>query len=143
MRDERAITLQPTALVNEVYLRLMHRAEYSELKREHFLAVAARVMKHVIIDHARRRRTSAPIEESTGKAADHRSLQRIEHLIQITQVLDTLRKIDPLAASAAELKLFTGITAEEAAAILDVPPAKARRAWTFANAWLQAHASNP
>lgn len=140
MKDQRAVTLQPTVLVHEAYLRLMGNSEFAGLDRAQFLALAARVMRHVLIDYARRRQTGkrgggapAGITVDPGSVLPARE---IEEYLLVDQLIDRLATLDPEAAQIAELRVFGGLTTSETAAALGLKPDRVRRIWTFARAWL-------
>lgn len=140
LRGERTNhTLQPTALVHEVYLRLIDQREVDWQGRAHFLGVAARVMRRVLVDHARRhgaqkRGDGAPcvsIDEATEVASPEGT-----PILLLDLALARLEKADPDLAKIVELRAFGGLTIEEAAHVLDVSPTTAKRDWRTARAWL-------
>src|SRR3954466_7744076 len=119
VRGERnSHTLQTTALVNEAYLRLAGRAQSEWHSRAHFFAVTAQVMRHILIDHARRRRylkhggqlRQVPIEEAALM-----SEQRAAELIALDEALAELRNFDPRKSKVVELRYFGGLSLEETA----------------------------
>lgn len=133
-------TLQPTALVHEVYLRLVrqHRLRWED--RVHFLSFAARLMRRVLIDHARARRRSkrgggeAPLalEAATSVATGSG-----EHpAAALGEALRRLAAVDPVRASVVELRFFGGLTVEEVAQAMDCSPTTVARHWRLARAWL-------
>lgn len=132
-------TLQPTALINELYRRLAD-AELPEWRnRTHFLAVAANTLRRILIDHARAQRA----QRRGGKAVkvqsdliDIGSACSYEDLLIIDETLDQLEKADPRAARVAELRFFTGLEASEIAAELGISEVTVNRDWRFARAWL-------
>jgi RNA polymerase sigma factor (TIGR02999 family) len=141
MRSERpGHTLQPTALVHEAWARLA-RAEVDFVDRSHFLAVAARAMRRVLVDHARARRS-----DKRGAGAPHVTLgedQAIvadspEVLLDADRHLAALEAHDPRKAEVAELHYFGGMTVDEIAGHLGIAPITARRDLRFARAWLRA-----
>ena len=129
-------TLQPTALVNEAYLRLLGSA-VAWKDRAHFFAVAATTMRRVLVDHARARgrlkRDARPVslEESLLVAPD-----RADDLLVVDDALDRLAARDGRAAKVVELHYFGGLTYEETAEALDVSAATVDRDLRFARAWL-------
>jgi RNA polymerase sigma factor (TIGR02999 family) len=140
MRSERPDhTLQPTALVHEAYLRIFGSQPITWQNRAHFFAVAARQMRRVLVDHARRagagkrggRAVKVTLDEASGL-----SDKCEEDLGAIDEVLDRLEKIDARAARVVELRFFSGLTDKETAAVLGVAVGSVRRDWEFARAWL-------
>ncbi len=141
--DERAgHTLQPTALVNEVFLRLMDRRQVSWENRAHFFGFAAQLMRRVLVDHARGRgaakRGNHPPKASLDEAlllAETRDLD----LLALDEALDDLARIDPQGSKVVEMRFFAGLTHEEVAEVLGVSPITARRQWNTAKLWLFRH----
>jgi len=132
--------LQTTALVHEAYLRLVDQKKARWQTRAHFFAVAARVMRHVLIDHARERCRA----KRGGGRPDLRledvailSDSRADELIAVNSALDTLTTVDPRKAKVFELRYFGGMSVDEAAAALQVSPATVARDWRMAKAWLR------
>ena len=141
LRNERADhTLQPTALVHEVYMRLVGQRQVDWHDRAHFFGVAAQVMRRILIDHARRHGASkrgdgvcaVPIDEARDVAASQPEVP----FLALDHSLDRLEKIDPQLAKIVELRVFGGLTIEEAARVLTVSPSTAKRDWRAAKAWL-------
>ena len=142
MRSERKdITLQPTALVHEAWLRLVG-SEMAFENRAHFFGAAARAMRRVLIDHARRidrsPRRSARERASLGvlqlsEAGEERDLM---DLLSVNEALERLEAIDPAKADIVTLRFVLGCTIEETAAALGCSPAKVKKDWAFARAWL-------
>jgi RNA polymerase sigma-70 factor (ECF subfamily) len=143
LRDERAChTLQPTALINELYLRLdaSHPPEWRD--RQHFFAVAANTVRRILIDYARasaaeRRggdQVRVPLED-----ADAANLCAFDDLIAVDQALMSLEGADPRAARVTELRFFGGLQESEIAAELGISEITVKRDWKFARAWLAAH----
>ncbi|HZI19406.1 MAG TPA: sigma-70 family RNA polymerase sigma factor [Pyrinomonadaceae bacterium] len=140
MRGERhGHTLQTTALVNEAYLKLVEQGRVRWQNRAHFLAIAARQMRHVLVDYARRRkyqkRGGGALQVTLGEAegmADSRS----PDLVALDEALAALAEVDPRRARVVELKFFGGLTTEEAAEALGVSDTTIERDWTVARAWL-------
>jgi RNA polymerase sigma factor (TIGR02999 family) len=139
-REHAGHTLQPTALVNEICLRLLRHDAASWDSREQFLAVAARLMRRVLVDHARQRNSAKrgggahplPLEE-----ADNTSLPRRADLVALDEALSELSAVSPDRARIIELRYFCGLTIEEIAAVLDVSTATVSRGWRSARAWLR------
>lgn len=140
MRGERAShTLQATALANEAYLRLAGSRAADWKGRTHFMAVAARAMRHVLVDHARRRGARkrgadpTPITLDTSRlAAEGRPVAFDE----LDRALERLAERNARHAQVVELRYFGGLTIEETAAQLGVSPVTVKRDWAFARAWL-------
>jgi RNA polymerase sigma factor (TIGR02999 family) len=140
MRGERPNhTLQPTALINEAYLRLINYREMRWQNRAHFFAVAAQAMRRILVDHARRRKA-----EKRGDAAYTLSLdeafalpeKRDIDLVALDDAINDLAAIDPQKSRMVELRFFSGLTIEETAAVMGVAPDTVRRHWNSAKAWL-------
>jgi RNA polymerase sigma factor (TIGR02999 family) len=137
-REREGHTLQTSALVNEAYLRLADQNVVWQ-NRSHFFAVTARVMRHILIDHARRRRFAkhggearqVPIEEASAM-----SLERAAELIALEEALDELAKLDERKSQVVELRYFGGLSLEETAEVLQISLMTVRRDWRAAKAWL-------
>jgi RNA polymerase sigma factor (TIGR02999 family) len=141
MRAERPDhLLQTTALVHEAYLRLVDHPEASYETRNHFFAVAAQVMRHVLVDYARARsRTKrgggvAPVPlEDVAVISD----ERAEEVIAVDSALEGLMAFDLRKGRIFELRHFGGLSVDEAAEVLKVSPATVARDWRMAKAWLR------
>lgn len=132
-------TLQTTALVNEAYLRLAAQERPEWQNRSHFFAVTAQVMRHILIDHARRRRYlkhGGEFQQVSMEAAALMSENRAAELIALDEALDELKVFDPRKSQVVELRYFGGLSLEETAAALDVSVMTVRRDWRAAQAWL-------
>ena len=140
MRQERADhTLQPTALVNEAYLRLIdvHRIQWRG--RAHFLAVAAQTMRRILVEFARHRD-----RQKRGGGAVHVQLDdavdvprpREEDFVALSDALTAMATFDPRMSQVVELRFFGGLTVEETADVLNVSPETVMRDWKTAKAWL-------
>lgn len=141
MRRERADhTLQTSALVNEAYLRLGQGESPQWQNRTHFFAVAAQVMRHVLIDHARSYRY-----EKRGGGAQRVDMddlhgmtdERASELIDLDEALSTLADLDHRKSRIIELRFFGGLNIDEVAEILELSPTTVQREWRAARAWLQ------
>jgi RNA polymerase sigma factor (TIGR02999 family) len=137
-------TLQPTALVNEAYLRLLDWNAVEWQDRAHFLAVAAKMMRRILVNYAVARRS-----EKRGGAALLVSLTeadkvpgRTEDLLALEEALVQLAKIDERKSRLIELRYFGGLTSDEAAEVLGISPRTATREWEFARVWLFRALSN-
>ena len=142
-REKGGHTLQPTALVNEAYLRLAP-AGVSWEDRRHFFGAAAEAMRRILVDHARRRladKRGADFERITltGAALETPAGQPDVDVLQLDDALTQLREESPRLADLVNLRFFAGLSIEDAAQALQISPATAKRDWTFARAWLQRH----
>ncbi|HJP56054.1 MAG TPA: ECF-type sigma factor [Gemmatimonadales bacterium] len=139
MRGERADhTLQPTALVHEAYLRLVGGAPASFDDRRHFLRASSRVMRRVLVDHARARAAAkragslrVTLDEELA-ASDDRAVD----LLVLDDALERLAAAEPRWARVVELRAFAGLEVTEVADVLETSPATVKRDWQFARAWL-------
>ena len=132
-------TLQATELVHEVYLRLVRREAPDWRDRAHFFAVAAQVMRNLLVDHARARlRTKRgggrklPLDAAVTLAA-----VQSEELLAIEEALEELSAIDPRQGRIVELRYFGGLSVEEVAAVLHISECTVKREWRMAKAWLR------
>lgn len=144
-RERGGHTLQPTALVHEAYLRLSGNRELQLRNRAHFYGAAARVMRRVLVDHARRRRSSkrgGPMRQTVSfdEAFDAPVFVRLD-LVALDEALDALERVAPARARVVELRYFGGLSVEETADCLGVAPATVKRRWAYARAWLLRHLS--
>ena len=140
LRGERAgHTLQPTALVHEVYLRLVDQRNVDWRNRAHFFGVSAQVMRRILVDHARShnaiKRGDGLPRVSIDEAMEVAGPDGIP-VLALDQALDRLAGIDEDLARIVELRAFGGMTIEEAACVLKVSPSTAKREWRTAKAWL-------
>jgi RNA polymerase sigma factor (TIGR02999 family) len=134
-------TLQPTALVNEAYLRLRGLNDIPWHDRTHFFAIASRMMRRVLVDHARahgavKRDGGARVTLVDGLQADVVAAVEPLELIDLDRALDLLAAEEPRLARLVEVRFFGGLTIEESAAVLGCSPRTAKRDWAFARAWL-------
>ncbi len=136
-------TLQATALVNEAYLRLIDQTRVRWQNRAHFFAVAARLMRRILVDHARAARAAKRgagqprlvlDEQVAGQVSE---TSRAPDLVALDDALQELARFDPRAAEIVELRFFAGLTVDEAAEALGTSPATVKRDWTAAQAWLR------
>ena len=146
MRNERVgHTLQPTALINEAYLRLASAEKANWQHRAHFVAVAAGTMRRVLIDHARKQKAAKrggkqaalPLEDSPEFLSEERS----EELIALDEALTRLQELDSRQSQVVELRFFGGLTVEETAEVLGISPKTVKRDWAVARAWLHGEMS--
>jgi RNA polymerase sigma-70 factor (ECF subfamily) len=140
-REWRAGTLETTALVNEAYLKLVDQRKVDWQSRAHFFAIAAQVMRRILVDHARRKlrgkrgggavmpvvTTSIQVPEAAADLVD---------VLAVDRALSQLEGLDPDQARIVELRFFAGLTVEETAAVVGVSPATVKREWAVAKAWL-------
>jgi RNA polymerase sigma factor (TIGR02999 family) len=148
LRRERSDhTLQPTALVHEAYLRLVHQRSARFRNRSQFFAVASQAMRRVLVDHARGRATSkrggavARVSLDAGpvglESPDHgEPLLTDVDLLDLNRALGELAELDPGLVRVVELRFFGGLTIEEAAVAMELSPASIKRSWATARAWL-------
>jgi RNA polymerase sigma factor (TIGR02999 family) len=138
-RERNGHTLQTTALVNEAYLRLAGGEKHDWQNRSHFFAVTAQVMRHILIDHARRRRYIKHGGEAQQVPIDEASLmagERAAELIALDEALREFAALDPRKAQVVELRYFGGLSLEETAEAVGVSVMTVRRDWGAAKAWL-------
>lgn len=141
MRGERSDhTLQATGLVNEAYLRLVSQETTKWRDRTHFFGIAARLMRQILVEHARTRHAAkrggtAQMFVSFDKQLDVSSA-RSRDVLQLDDALQSLERLDPQQARIVELRFFGGLTVEETAEILGISPRTVKRDWAIARAWL-------
>jgi RNA polymerase sigma factor (TIGR02999 family) len=139
-RERPGHTLQTTALVNEAYLRLIDQKNVSWQNRAHFFGIAARLMRHILVEHARNRqaakRGGAQIKLSLSKV-DRIASRPDVNLIALDEALGRLEAIDPQKSRIVELRYFGGLSIEETAEVVGVSPATVKRDWSLARAWLR------
>ena len=138
-RERGAHTLQPTALVNEAYLRLIDLNRIQWQDRTHFFAMAARTMRRILVDHARARdndkrgggtpRVSLELAMNVARAPER-------HLVELDDALERLGTVHPRKAQVIELRFFTGLSLEETAVALQISVDTVKRDWRFAKLWL-------
>lgn len=132
-------TLQPTALVHEAYLRLLDQRQVAWKNRAHFFGVVSQVMRRILVDYARRHGAAKrgdgqrvlSIEDAADVAAPNERF-----VLALDCALDRLHRIDPDLVRMIELRVFAGLTIDEAAEALDVSASTAKREWRAAKAWL-------
>ncbi len=132
-------TLSTTALVHEAYLKLVDIERIDWQDRAHFLAMAARAMRRILVSHARRHATAkrggGAIKLSLDEAPPL-STRRSEQMVALDEALERLAAMDERMCQVVELRFFGGLTIEEAAAALDVAPSTVKLDWQKARAWL-------
>ena len=138
-RERRDHSLQPTALVNEAYLRLAGQRGMQWEGRAHFFGIAARVMRQVLVDHARRRRAgkrpAGRAALSTSRIADPAAQEDMD-VLALHEALEQLAALDPRQAEIIELRYFGGLTENEVATLKHLSPATVRREVASARFWL-------
>jgi RNA polymerase sigma factor (TIGR02999 family) len=141
MRRERSgHSLQATALVNEAYMRLADGTRMQWQDRAHFFAVSAQLMRHILVDHARRHNVKR------GRGVSHVSLEDVAvvasgedvdtDLVALDEALTSLKRLDPRKAQIVEMRFFGGLSVEEIAEVLKVSTGTIKRDWRAAKAWL-------
>ncbi len=133
-------TLQPTALVHEAWLRLIHSNQDRWQNRAHFIASAAEAMRRILVDHARRKHSL-----KRGAGAPHEELDESilalsappDELLAVHEALAKLELVDPAAAELVKLRYFVGMTMEESALAMGVGKRTAEELWTYARVWLR------
>ena len=138
-------TLQPTALVNEAYLKLIDISSVSWQDRAHFFAVASQTMRHVLVDHARGRnrdkRGGGAQKVSLDEAISFSQGNEVD-LLSLDEAMRELAAMDEQQSRIVELRFFGGLTVEETAVVLHISPATVKREWRIAKAWLHKRMSN-
>jgi RNA polymerase sigma-70 factor (ECF subfamily) len=141
MRGERqSHTLQPTALVNEAYLKLLGQTRVDWRGRAHFLGIAAQAMRQILVDHARRRGAAKRGGDRHRIALDDNLViesNRDVDLLALDDALTKLAKLDPRQAQMIELRFFAGLSVAEAAKVMGMSKRSAEREWTMVRAWLR------
>ena len=138
-RERAGHTLQTTALVNEAFVRLVHRKNVEWQNRAHFFGIAAQLMRTILVDHARSH-ACAKRGGAAGKLELDEALvvsqQKAAEVIALDEALQQLALLDPQQSRIVELRFFGGLTVEEAAEVLHISPATIKREWSSAKAWL-------
>ena len=133
-------TLDPTALVHEAYMKLVDQTQVVWLGKKHFFAAGAHIMRHILVDHARRKRR---VKRGGGRHRitldEHVALspERHEDVLAVDEAMVKLAEEDARQATIVELRFFGGLTVAEVAAVLGVPKRTVERKWTLARAWLR------
>jgi RNA polymerase sigma-70 factor, ECF subfamily len=134
-------TLQPTAIADEAFLRLIDRPEQSWQNRAHFFGVAAQAMRRILVDYSRQKRAA---KRGGGLTRTQSDLERagnyspLEDILAINEALGRLNEVNTRQARIVELRYFAGLTEEEIAETLFISPRTVKRDWTEARAWLYA-----
>lgn len=145
-------TLQTTALVHEAFLKLVDQERIAAESRVHFLAIAARAMRHILCNYARDRRAQkrggaiehVALDESRADAArTGTSFESSDVLAALDEALLRLEQIDPRQSRVVECRFFGGLTIDETATALGISPRTVKRDWAMAQAWLHREMSTP
>lgn len=139
-RENAGHVLQTSALINEVYLRLVDQPQIRWQDRAHFFGIAARLMRHILVDDARKRNASkrggsliqVPLDEASAVVQEQAA-----NVAALDDALQRLEAIDERQGKIVELRFFGGLSIEETAQVLKVSPGTVMRDWTFARAWLR------
>jgi RNA polymerase sigma factor (TIGR02999 family) len=141
-REKAGHTLQPTAVVNEAYLRLIPQRAVPWENRAHFFGIAARMMRRVLVDHARRRQAAkrdglatSPVSISEV-AAPAAAVNEVD-VLDLHEALSALANLDAPKAEIVVMRYFSGLTVEEVAEVLKISPATVKREWMTARLWLR------
>ena len=138
-RERRGHTLQTTALVNEAYLRLVEQQDVEWEGRAHFLAVSAQVMRHILVDYARRRasgKRGGQVQRVTLDGEATVSAGRAAEIVALDDAMEALDKVNPRGCRVVELRYFGGMNNKEAAEVLKISETTVERDWRLAKAWL-------
>lgn len=133
-------TLQTSALLNEAYLRLVNQKNIQWQDRAHFFGIAARLMRQVLVDYARKRRYAKRGGDARRVSLDEGMIvseERAADVVALDDALQLLAKMDPRQSQIVELRFFGGLSIEETAQVLAVSPGTVMREWTIAKAWLR------
>ena len=142
LRRERAThTLQPTALVNEAYLKLVDQRNAKWQNRAHFFGISAQLMRRILVDHARQhqaaKRGGSNQQRLSITSAEQVAKQPEIDLLALNEALEELTQMDPQQAQIVELKFFGGLSIDETAEVLGISHATVERDWKMARAWLR------
>ena len=139
-REREGHTLQPTALVNELYLKLVDQRRVEWNDRTHFFAVAAQVMRRILVDHARKKKSEkrggAMTPVTIGAALDVAAEENFD-VVALDVALENLENVFPQQARLVELRFYAGLTIDETAEVMGISAATVSREWTMARAWLR------
>jgi len=140
LRKEQKATLQATGLVHEAYLRLLRDKNLHWANRAHFLAIAARSMRQILVERARAReaakRGGGQIAITLDETIPGRNEKTVD-LLTLDDALNKLSKLDPKQSEIVELRYFGGLTVEETATVMGISPATVKRWWELSKAWLR------
>jgi RNA polymerase sigma factor (TIGR02999 family) len=141
-RERRDHTLQPTALVNEAYLRLIDQKQVQWQSRAHFIGVAAQMMRRILVDHAKshnRAKRGGGAQKVSLDEAMAVSDERANELVELDAALTALAAFDDRKSRVVEMRYFGGLSVEETAEVLKVSEMTVAREWKLAKAWLYTH----
>lgn len=142
MRQERTgHTLQPTALVHEAYLCLVGQDRANWQNRAQFMAIAAQIMRRILLQYARRRAAGKRVAPPLGKPGPLAGAGRWEEILAVDEALSQLNELAPQQARIAEMRYFGGLSVEEAAEALGISPRTVKRDWAVAKGWLHTQLS--
>jgi len=140
-RERQGHTLQPTALVNEAYLKLVDQRSAKWQNRAQFFGISAQLMRRILVDHARQHRAAkrggSEQQRLSITSAEKFAKQSEIDLLALNEALDELTKMDPQQARIVELKFFGGLSIEETSEVLGIGHATVERDWKMARAWLR------
>jgi RNA polymerase sigma factor (TIGR02999 family) len=139
-RERPGHTLQTSALLNEAYLRLIDQKNINWQDRAHFFGIAARLMRQVLVDYARKRRYAKRGGDAQRVPLDEAMIvseERAADVVALDEALKLLAEIDPRQSQIVELRFFGGLSIDETAEVLAVSPGTVMRDWTLAKAWLR------
>ncbi|MEM7584554.1 MAG: sigma-70 family RNA polymerase sigma factor [Acidobacteriota bacterium] len=140
LRSERADhTLQTAALVNEAFLKLIDQDQVRWRDRAHFFALAGRMMRRILVDHARSAgyaKRGGGFERVSEEALERVPVERPKDLVALDEALSALAELDPEQARIVEMRYFGGLTKEEIAVVIGISRATVTRRWRLARAWL-------
>jgi RNA polymerase sigma-70 factor (ECF subfamily) len=144
-QESRKHTLQTSALVNEAFVRLIDQRDVHWRNRAHFFAIAAQMMRRILVDYARNRRYAKRGGGKRDMSLDEAlivSAERSAEVVSLHEALERLAEIDPRKSQIVELRFFGGLSIEETAEVLAVSPGTVMRDWTLAKAWLRREMSS-
>jgi len=140
-RERQGHTLQPTALVNEAYLKLVDQKNAKWQNRAQFFGISAQLMRRILVDHARQHQAAkrgGSVQQRLSITSAEKFAQKSEiDLLALNEALDELSRLDPQQARIVELKFFGGLSIDETAEVLGIGHATVEREWKMARAWLR------
>ena len=145
-RERKDHTLQTTELVHEAYLRLIRQENVQWQDRRHFFALTGKMMRRILVDHARRRayvKHGGAMERLDPEVLDRAGTDRDQQLVDLDEALEALGSETEELASVVELRYFVGLTGDEIAATLGISRPTVQRRWRAARAWLHRYLSQP
>lgn len=139
-RENSNHTLQTTALVNEAYMKLIDQRSANWQNRLHFYALAAKIMRRILLNHARDRvaqKRGGGTQQVALEEAEILSAEKSRELLALDEALKSLAKVDPLKSRLVELRYFGGLSISETAKVLEISPAAVSKHWQLSRAWLK------